>query len=48
MIKIIFIQLDMSDPLSVAAETKKGNVLLVFVDIRGEPTETGVLHNCVL
>lgn len=29
----------MSDPLSVVAETKKGLTLLVFVDIRGEPTE---------
>merc|ERR1712147_312572 len=31
--------IDMSDPLTVVAETKKGQVVLVFVDIRGEPTE---------
>ena len=30
--------LDLSDPLSVAAETKKGQTVLVFVDIRGETT----------
>ena len=29
----------MTDALSVVAETKKGLTLLVFVDIRGEPTE---------
>jgi len=30
--------LDLSDPLSVAAETKKGQTVLVFVDVRGDTT----------
>ena len=29
----------MTDPLSVAAATKNGQTVMVFVDIRGEPTE---------
>lgn len=31
--------LDLSNPLSVVAETKHGQTLMVFVDIRGQPTE---------
>lgn len=32
-------QLDLSDPLSVAAQSKAGQTVMVFVDISGEPTE---------
>ena len=31
--------MDMTDPLSVAAQTKADQTVMVFVDIRGEPTE---------
>ena len=32
-------KLDMSDPLSVTAAAKAGQPIMVFVDIRGDPTE---------
>jgi len=32
-------KLDMSDPLSVTAASKAGQSIMVFVDIRGDPTE---------